>query len=884
MASGTLVRKVMLRISADDGDTETKIDRIAARADELAAKHPELKVRIDTAAAQAKMGVLRQELKDVGRTVEAKIKPVVDQAAAAAALAETTAITTAAGAEAGAEGGAESASSFGSGFSAQGGLIAAGVTAALAALPAIAAGAGAAGGIALGGALLIGTKKVKGPLYDQFHGMLDTLRSVLRIGALPLVKPLGDAFAQIGQWAKALYPEIRAVFASLGPLVAPLAKGLEGIVSGILPGFITLMKAAAPAMSAVTGLLGSLSTGLGQFLAELAPGIRASSQVLAAFGQIVRALLPFIASLANSLAAALRSFAQILRTLAPVTSLLMRELTQLAGSALTAVLSSVGRLLPPLATLVTTLLTGLEPILPQISRSIQVAASMFTGQLLRSLLAVLPQTDRLVTVLLRLFQQVISPNLPVITQLATNIYQIESVGMAPVMVALPPLMGALTKLTVGVLQPMIPVLSDIASWLATIANAANAALSLLSRLPGMGGLGAASYTPAGVASIVGGSLIPPGLAGGGGASASSYATAAAAAAAAYGDNFANGVTSAATGKARQAATQAAADIPLILSQGVAQGLAGSASQVRSAISKLLSAVSTDVHGKYITEREGTAISKWLEADQNRLVTLADRRQAILNRIHAADKYAANVTSSTESTFGLISAATSITPALGVGGIMRQLLGDVAQIRVFRNNIAKLRRMGLNKAYIDQLIQAGPVQGGQVAAELAAGNEGDIHAVNQAESAIARASRSLGRTAAEAMYDSGKNAGKGFLSGLESQESQLKKLMKRLADTLVDTLRHELKIHSPSQRVYDLLRNVPAAAVLAIDDGIGGVSAAARRMSRAMLPGPGSAGYAAGSRTVRIELEWVGGNADQALITLLKHHIRVRGGDPGVLGA
>jgi len=64
--AATLVKKVMLKIASDDGDTEEKLDRIGEKADELARKHPDLKVRIDTAAASAKLAVLRKELKDTG--------------------------------------------------------------------------------------------------------------------------------------------------------------------------------------------------------------------------------------------------------------------------------------------------------------------------------------------------------------------------------------------------------------------------------------------------------------------------------------------------------------------------------------------------------------------------------------------------------------------------------------------------------------------------------------------------------------------------------------------------------------------------------------------------------------------------------------------------
>ena len=63
MAAGsTLVKRVMVQLTADDADAEAKLDAISAKADELAAKNPDLKVKIETAAASAKMAVFRQEL------------------------------------------------------------------------------------------------------------------------------------------------------------------------------------------------------------------------------------------------------------------------------------------------------------------------------------------------------------------------------------------------------------------------------------------------------------------------------------------------------------------------------------------------------------------------------------------------------------------------------------------------------------------------------------------------------------------------------------------------------------------------------------------------------------------------------------------------------
>jgi hypothetical protein len=62
--AGEKVKSVMLKILADDGDSEAKLDRISAKADELKRLHPDIAVRVDTAAASAKLAVLRRELKD----------------------------------------------------------------------------------------------------------------------------------------------------------------------------------------------------------------------------------------------------------------------------------------------------------------------------------------------------------------------------------------------------------------------------------------------------------------------------------------------------------------------------------------------------------------------------------------------------------------------------------------------------------------------------------------------------------------------------------------------------------------------------------------------------------------------------------------------------
>jgi len=901
VASGTLVKRVMVQIQSDDGDTEEKLDRITAKADELKEKHPELSVKIDTAAASAKLAVLRQELKDVSAD-SPDIKPKVDDGSLAALKDKLDSasspqvkpkVDSNAARKAGQQAGNESGSGFSEGFGLQGYAITAGIVAAIAALPAIAASGGAAAGIALGAALLVGTSTVKGPLYSQFQSMTSGLMSVLRVSVLPLVQPLAAAFAQVTAWAKALYPELHAVFGSLGPLVAPFAQGLEGLVSGLLPGFLTLMRAAAPAVQAVASVLSGLGGSLGALFAQLAPSVRQSSQFFTGLMTTVLRLLPVIGSLAQILSSLLapvartlgstvmpvldRAFAQVAKAISPLAA----QIGELASAGLTVVARAAAGLIPTLTRMISVFAAGLAPILPPLTRAVTQVGNAIASAMNRQLVAVLAPAERVSAALLTMLAKVIVPNLPALANLAAALVKV-GISLTPLLTPTAQFSGILANLAARVIPPLLPLLTDLANALATVANLAAEAVSLLSRIPGLGGGGGAAYTPANIAgAVMGGVNLPPGLTGAGGASSATaaYNAAAAAAGADYGSNWADGVTSGMVATAQKTTRPAAANIGLILSQGILAGLTGTASQVQSAVSKLLSAVSTDVSGKYISQAEGTSLSRWLENDQNTLETLANRRQAVLNQIAAAHAAVKSTASSTESTFSLTAAAGSVTSALGAGGIIGQLLGDVAQIRVFKANIARLSKMGLNKAYISQLIAAGPVQGGQIAAELAAGNMGDIREINSAESQIAKASTSLGYTAAEAMYDSGRQAGKGFLSGLQAEQKQLEAAMKKLADVLVNTIKRELKISSPSQVARDLFRMVPRGGALGLDDGASEMAAAAARMARAAVPGYGAAG--SGGTAPRIVIELKG---DAAFRTWLKKSIRITGGDVTVVGA
>jgi TP901 family phage tail tape measure protein len=294
------------------------------------------------------------------------------------------------------------------------------------------------------------------------------------------------------------------------------------------------------------------------------------------------------------------------------------------------------------------------------------------------------------------------------------------------------------------------------------------------------------------------------------------------------------------------AKKTAQNVGVLLSSDLAAGLEGTAAQARAAIARMTAAVTQEMNAGFVSEGQASSLVNYLQRDNSRLQSLAAQRSSIAKTIAAARSYAASTAGSTEQALGLMSAAGS-TP-LTAGDIATALRQDVSQITAFKNNIAKLAKMGLNKAYISELIQAGPVQGGQAAAELASGSWADIRAVNSAEHQIAAASTHLGYTAAEAMYDSGRQAGKGFLSGLEAQEKAVEKMMARIAQAAVQAMKRELKIRSPSEVFVGHGRQVVSGFVLGIEDGgEARVASAVKGLATAAaMPYGGFSGTGAGS--------------------------------------
>lgn len=113
-----------------------------------------------------------------------------------------------------------------------------------------------------------------------------------------------------------------------------------------------------------------------------------------------------------------------------------------------------------------------------------------------------------------------------------------------------------------------------------------------------------------------------------------------------------------------------------------------------------------------------------------------------------------------------------------------------EMKAFADKLSKLASMGLNKNLLVEIVNEGPAAGG-VLADMLLKDTAAFAAINSAQSQIDAAAKSIGMTAADAMYDTGSKAADGFLTGLKAQQAALDKIMASAASALVASVQAEI---------------------------------------------------------------------------------------------
>ena len=289
--------------------------------------------------------------------------------------------------------------------------------------------------------------------------------------------------------------------------------------------------------------------------------------------------------------------------------------------------------------------------------------------------------------------------------------------------------------------------------------------------------------------------------------------------------------------------------------GFVKGLTGTREQISRTAADIANSIIAAFRGRK------TRIDDWLvdmvKGANKRLQDLAAERDRIAQRIADAKKFSADVAAQAKGAFSL--QAVTQGPA-GVSGdtIRRGLASAAAQIREFIGRINVLRKKGLSKDLLAQIIGMGPEAGLEFANVLSRQSTESLREINRLQGQINTASTNLGKLSADALFDAGKESGRGFLAGLAGQRKQIEQLMLSIAKSMQAAIRKALGIKSPSTVMAEVGRQSTLGVAVGLIDQLPAVKKAMGGISRTV-----SAGIAAPGLPVSVSAVGRGGTAQQA---------------------
>ncbi|EAC9872945.1 tail tape measure protein [Listeria monocytogenes] len=204
-----------------------------------------------------------------------------------------------------------------------------------------------------------------------------------------------------------------------------------------------------------------------------------------------------------------------------------------------------------------------------------------------------------------------------------------------------------------------------------------------------------------------------------------------------------------------------------------------------------------------------SIEGYIGQQTNKLAATAKKRDKVVAQLKAANtkmadltkqskEYAASITEKMQS-YGSISNVDAENPQ----SIQAEMQKRLKEIKAFQANVEKLRKKGVSKDIISDILESGVENGSSYAQALAKSDAKTIKAINSTQNQINSASKSMGNTAANAMYSAGINAAKGLINGLNSQKKQLENTAKSIANTITNSVKKALRIHSPSRVAVEI---------------------------------------------------------------------------------
>lgn len=225
--------------------------------------------------------------------------------------------------------------------------------------------------------------------------------------------------------------------------------------------------------------------------------------------------------------------------------------------------------------------------------------------------------------------------------------------------------------------------------------------------------------------------------------------------------------------------------------GLIKGLTGSKAKIASTSKDL----AKDIWAAFTGSKDNRLVA-YVNRQTKTLTSLAGKRDSIAATIKRAKEFAETTrvgAKQSASLGGMFEGEEQVTAS----GINSKLQQRLAKMKTFTSYIYTLKKRGLNKTMLREILTMGPEEGYAYASALAGANSKLFKEINSTQYKINDQADTLGRAGADALYDSGKNAGKGFLKGLSSQQDAIEKQMLKIAKGMQAAIKKALGIKSPS---------------------------------------------------------------------------------------
>lgn len=694
------------------------------------------------------------------------------------------------------------------------------------------------------------------PLLEPLVASLGVLAQNAFPGLIAGIEAAEPVLAALGSGLEGLGTAVSLFFSGLATGAeggAASFDALFGVVNQLLPAigqFLgQLAQIAGPVLTALTGplqvLIQNLGAGLQPVIAALGPVLQ---QAALAFGQVILAVAPLLPEIGQLVAS-------LLPPLVPLIELLGSVFTQLApvilqvGQTLTAVLAPIIATLPaiitPLVTAITSILQAVLPLVTQILVSLTPALVSLSQTFAQLIVAVTPLIVVIGQVLVGAIQRLtpfIQRVIPIVVRLANVFTQILAGAIRNVVVpavllvsnilqgnfrgainAARALIAGLANQFLGrfgtirrvVDSAMNAVSSTIRSRLSaarsfvssalsaiagffrtqfsrartTVSSAISAVVSVLRSLPGRA---RAALSGAGSALVGAGRDLIRGMVNGIRDAAGSVVDAARGVARSAVDAAENllGISS---------PSKVFAGIGRETGRGFIQGLTGTEEQIRRTTQNIAQSITTAFRGR--TTGLDDRLVSLVQDGNRRLQGFATERDRLADRIAQAQQRATDIEQQARGVFTLGEAAQA--PVFNARRIETELLRADRTIQAFTRNINTLARRGLSRQLLDQIVGLGPEQGAALARSLATQSDSYLQNINRLQGRVNESARNLGRLGADRLFDSGEDAGRGFLAGLRGQRRQIEDLMLSIARGMQRAIRRALRISSPSRVFEDI---------------------------------------------------------------------------------